>query len=392
VSVMMSGGLDSCAVAAVTARLLAERGERLTAFTEVPAPGSVGLLPAGRYADETPFVEAVAAMHGNLDLHLMRTDGEVFWRDLDHLFSHLETPFANTSNRVWMEAINRESAARGMRVVLDGMQGNLTMSWSGAGLVSGLLRSGRWRKAYRQAAALARSGASRTAWRALANQGVLPLLPDPLWLVVDRVRHVGEPTAASWAEYSPISPAFAAAQRIPERTRPGRFETRFRPRADTRQTRYEALASQDLGAYLSGFRAMYGVDPRTPPADVRLAEFCLALPEDQFLRDGVSRRLIRRAMSARLPEMVLSNQRRGLQAADWHARLYGARDELARELTRLERSELARQYLDLGRMRRLFEQMRAAPTDDVTLVRDYYRVLQYGVMVGRFLCWFEAGS
>ena len=143
---------------------------------------------------------------------------------------------------------------------------------------------------------------------------------------------------------------------------------------------------------------MYGVDARAPPADVRLAEFCLALPEDQCLWDGVSRRLIRRAMSAQLPEMVLTNRRRGLQAADWYARLYGVRDEVAQELARLERSDLARRYLDLGRMRRLLEHMPAAPTawmapaDNGTLLRDYYRVLQYGIMVGRFLCWFEAGG
>ena len=33
-----------------------------------------------------------------------------------------------------------------------------------------------------------------------------------------------------------------------------------------------------------------------------------------------------------------------------------------------------------------------APADNGTLLRDYYRVLQYGIMVGRFLCWFEAGA
>ena len=388
----MSGGLDSSAVAAVAARLLAEGDGRLTAFTEVPALGSVGPLPAGRYADETAFVKAVAGMHENIDLKLVRTDGQVYWRDLDHLFPHLEAPFANTSNRVWIEAIHRESAQRGMRVVLDGMQGNLTMSWSGAGLMSGLLRSGRWGEARRQSGALARSGASRAAWRALASQGVLPLLPDSLWLTVDWMRHAGEPAAPVWSDYSPISPGFAAAQRVPERTRTRRYETRFRPRADTRWTRYEALASQDLGPYLCAYRAMYGVDARTPPADVRLAEFCLALPEDQFQWDGVSRRLIRRAMSGQLPAQVLTNRRRGLQAADWYARLYGARDELAQELTRLERSDLARQYLDLSRMRRLFEHMPASSTDHASLLRDYYRVLQGGIMVGRFLCWFEAGG
>jgi asparagine synthase (glutamine-hydrolysing) len=392
VSVMMSGGLDSSSVAAVAARLLAAKGERLTAFTEVPPPGTSGPLLPGRYADETPYVEAVAALHDNLDLHLVRTDGEVFWRHLDPLFRHLQMPFGNTPNRVWMEAIERRSAEAGMRVVLDGAQGNLTMSWNGAGLLPGLLRSGHWLEARRQARSLARSGASRAAWRALAGQGVLPLLPDALWLTVDRLRSPSRSPIPAWAEYSPVSPAFAAARRLPERTRSLRYAARFRPRADSREVRFELLASQDIGAYTSAVRSQYGVDLRTPPADVRLAEFCLALPEDQFQRDGVSRRLVRRAMAAQLPAEVVDNSLRGQQASDWYARLYGARDELAAELTRLERSDLAREYLDLSRMRRLYEQMPAAPADWGTIMRDYYRVLQHGVMVGRFLCWFEAGG
>jgi asparagine synthase (glutamine-hydrolysing) len=50
VGVMMSGGLDSSTVAATAARLLAPRGERLAAFTEVPRSGFDGSLPAGRFS------------------------------------------------------------------------------------------------------------------------------------------------------------------------------------------------------------------------------------------------------------------------------------------------------------------------------------------------------
>ncbi len=60
----LSGGLDSSAVAALAARALGEKGQRLAAFTQVPREGFVGPVPFGRYADETPYVEAIRAALG----------------------------------------------------------------------------------------------------------------------------------------------------------------------------------------------------------------------------------------------------------------------------------------------------------------------------------------
>ena len=382
VAIQMSGGLDSGSVAAVAADWLAQRGERLTAFTETPRSGFDGALLKGRYADETPFVQAIAARYPNLDLNLVHTDGQIFLDDLERLFDHLEEPFRNTSNRVWIEAILQAASRRSLQVLLDGLQGNLTMSWNGSGLLSELLRSGRWAAAQRQARALAGKGSSLAVLRLLVGLGLLPLLPDPAWLALDRLRH---PPALS---ASLIHPDFAAAQLSPGREREGRL--RFRPLASSRQERYQALATQDIGPYLSAYRAMYGVDMRTPPADLRLAEFCLALPEEQYLRDGEARRLIRRAMADRLPPAVLANRQRGLQAADWLERLIGARSLVAAELQRLEGSGLAQRVLDLKKMRQMFERMPSDAGGNFDAIAAYRFVFEPALMMGRFLCWFEA--
>src|SRR5271154_2390606 len=57
---LLSGGLDSSSVSMLAARALAEKNERLAAFTGVPRRGFDGPVPAGHYADETPYVEAIA--------------------------------------------------------------------------------------------------------------------------------------------------------------------------------------------------------------------------------------------------------------------------------------------------------------------------------------------
>jgi asparagine synthase (glutamine-hydrolysing) len=391
VAVQMSGGLDSAAIAAVAARRLDGTGQRLAAFTEVPRAGFTGNLSSGMYADETPYVQAIANMHANLDLNLLRTDGQIFLHDLDALFAQLEAPFRNTSNRVWIEAILGECRRRGMRVLLDGMQGNLTLSWGGKGLLPGLLRTGRWGQAARELRAVAAMRGIRPALRGLVGQGIMPLLPDAAWLAINRLRSLGQDGAPPWQAMTALHPAFLAAQGVPDPADDRSLALRARPTADTRRLRYTALAEQDFGAYLSAYRAMYGVDMRSPTADVRLAEFCLALPEEQYLRGGEARSLIRRAMTGALPPVVLANRKRGMQAADWFERLVGARALVGAELDRLERSELAQRVLDLKRMRRLYERLPTGDTAADPVNYEYRGVLESGLMVGRFLCWFEAG-
>jgi hypothetical protein len=61
-------------------------------------------------------------------------------------------------------------------------------------------------------------------------------------------------------------------------------------------------------------------------------------------------------------------------------------------MDRLERSELARRVLDLGRMRRLAEQLASAGDRPSHDRNEYELVLQGGLMVGRYLRWFEAGG
>ena len=60
-------------------------------------------------------------------------------------------------------------------------------------------------------------------------------------------------------------------------------------------------------------RAKFGIDIRTPAFDRRLVEFCIGIPQDQYLRNGCDRWLIRRAMKGRLPDVVLANKKSGVQ-------------------------------------------------------------------------------
>jgi asparagine synthase (glutamine-hydrolysing) len=97
-------------------------------------------------------------------------------------------------------------------------------------------------------------------------------------------------------------------------------------------------------------RAHFGIDTRPPTLDQRLAEFCIGVPEDQYLRKGCQRWLIRRAMQGRLPELVLHNTKRGAQASDWFPRLTRERKQIAAELKRLTGNPEVSSVVDLQRL------------------------------------------
>jgi asparagine synthase (glutamine-hydrolysing) len=134
------------------------------------------------------------------------------------------------------------------------------------------------------------------------------------------------------------------------------------------------------------------VQTRAPARARRVVEFCLSIPEDQFRRNGVGRWLIRRAFQDRLPAAILSNPRRGLQAADWLQRLIAAKSRIMEELDLMEGCETARYALNLPWLRQTAESL----SDSWDAADDEYGKLQTsfsaGLMIGRFLRWMETGA
>jgi len=61
----------------------------------------------------------------------------------------------------------------------------------------------------------------------------------------------------------------------------------------------------------------YALQGRDPTNDLRVIQYCLSVPSEQYAQNGLDRALIRNAMENYLPDTVRLNQRvRGIQAAD----------------------------------------------------------------------------
>src|SRR5262249_21911738 len=107
----------------------------------------------------------------------------------------------------------------------------------------------------------------------------------------------------------------------------------------------------EVADFFARVRAGFHLDIRTPAYDRRIFEFCIGIPEAQYLRNGRDRWLIRRAMDGRLPNVVLNQNKCGAQAADWFPRVTRTRNQIAEEVKRLTENPEVAAVLDMQRLK-----------------------------------------
>jgi len=391
IGISLSGGLDSPSIASMAAYHLEKTGKRLITYTSVPRPGFDGPRHRKICNDETPFVRAIQRKQSNIDAYYISTEGKTFLDFFKRWFSVLEAPILNPCNGVWSQTIMDLAHQQGVRVLLHGSVGNITISYDGIGLLPELALHCRWLSLLRELRAYA--AVHRISVPMAFKRAVLkPLLPDAWWAAYGNLK---KKPIQPWLEYSAINPLFATEVNLAEHFHQLKQDPTFRAPANGWSWRKQVLTGGILYDGHDAFNAQRvecGVEVRSPTVDKRIVEFCLAIPEEQYLRNGQNRYLIRRAMDGILPPEIVWKNQHGTQAPDWYERLTAARSRVIAEIKRLEKIELARLCLDLSRMRRLAEHWPQGDWSDARVVSNYRFVLQRGLTVGSFIRWFEEGD
>lgn len=376
----LSGGLDSSAVTATAARLLAPAGGRVVAFTAVPREGYDGPDPAGRFVDESALAAETAALYPNIEHVLVRPREGTPLDGLDRDFFLCERPLLNACNHRWINDINLAAQRSGVRVLLVGTMGNMSLSYGGLEWLAELAGSGRWLKLLRETGGLVKSGQVRL--RAALGAAIGPFIPERAWGAINRIAG-GRSTALG--EYSALNPTRGEALNLTGTARDRGLDFSYRPRRGGVETRLWTLRRIDIANFYKGWLGGWGVDVRDPTTDRRLVEYCLSLPPEAFLSGGRTRALARTALADRLPARVLEERRKGLQAADWHEGLTDARDTIRMEIERLAQIPAAAAALDLDRMRDLVEHWPEGDWNSTRTQARYRQALLRGCATGHFL-------
>jgi asparagine synthase (glutamine-hydrolysing) len=279
---------------------------------------------------------------------------------------------------VWLDGIKDEAARRGLRVLLTGARGNMSVSYHGLTLLGALAGSGRWLRLGREIAALR---ASRAPWRSLASQSLGPHLPRWLWQVVTASRRrSGLPNVVSM-----LAPEAGYRWGLAKNAAKSGVDPSYQPSHDRVARRLFSLTGVDYGNYNKGTLAGWGIEVRDPTSDRELVEFCLRVPDEQYLRLGTARWLAKRAMADRIPASVLYARGKGYQAADWHEVVAANRDRIADEVSRIATVAENGEILDLDRMHGLLRDWPAGNWNRPEVIHDYRLALLRGIAAGSFV-------
>ena len=387
VASQLSSGLDSSTVTATAARLLGAQNKRLMAFTAVPREGFDGPVPKGRHADEGPIAATLAARFPNIDHVLFRSGNRNPMNGLRQTIELFDRAPLGPCNHAFFNGIQSEAAKLGARVMLSGQMGNMTISYDGRPRLASLLRRGKWVQCLSEACSLVNKTDMRPQGALLQTLG--HFIPIPLWRAFNAWRGRGW---KSLHDYTAIHPDLIRRTNLKHRTQQAGWDLSYRPWADGWQMRTAVMYRMDPGDISPACVGGSGMEVRDPTSDLRLVKFCLAIPEDQYLKNGQPRRLLHRMMQNILPSEFFTTKTKGLQAADWYEDAFKAKDDMKEWLTGLEASSESPRYLDLKQMRNSVENWPETGWDEPSVIQEYRLKLMRGLAVGAFIQYVEGGN
>jgi len=323
--IRLSGGLDSSLLAAFCCRELAAEDRVLHGYTRVPrqdacVPETLG----NRFLDESSKVRDLATLYSNLKPNFIAPDDRSILDGLEDWFGANHTPAnASPTFQTGYRPLLEKARQDGVKLLLNAGCGNYTFSYTGFGRLQELFLSGRWLQLRKELRHLKSRGYKT---RHLMIQEVIkPSLPE--WYHHMRIRQKSR-QRPSWDRFSSLNPDFARKTGADIRLQEQQNVRSYWEYWSTWKQRSEPFHQRQQVAQGGGADSLYGFDQRDPSGDRRLVEFCLALPEQLYLHNGINRRLVRAGMRHLLPTSILDEHKIGLQDADWFARVENNREEI----------------------------------------------------------------
>jgi asparagine synthase (glutamine-hydrolysing) len=332
----LSGGLDSSSIACAARNLLGKQGARLHTFSAIfPS------LPKNdlRKIDERKYIEAVIAQ-GGFEPYYLRADLLSPLSDFDKVLWHGDEVYWGP-NLYMHRGLYRAAEQRGVRVFLDGLDGDTTVS-HGLAFLTELAWTGRWRKLVSEARGLSRVRNSYTSRRIVWQYGFKPLVPEMAFRIWRMFRGRPQHTNVN-AEI--LNNDFAGRIDIARRLR----ELQSHNSATAYTARRSHLNGLNFGLHpyvlelADKTAAAFSLEPRYPFYDRRLMEFCLAMPSEQKLSQGWTRAVLRRAMTGVLPQEVRLRRDKANLSSNFRLSLFERDRELIKQVYE---SQIAKQYVD----------------------------------------------
>ncbi len=364
IGVLLSGGLDSSAIAGALMELLpTEDPPRLHALSAV--------FETVTECDESEWVRAVLDC-GQAVWHPIHGDRVGPFSDIDAMLRHHDEPYEG-ANLFMVWALYARAREVGIGVLMDGLDGDTTLS-HGFGHLHEMAMAGRWISLARQLRGVAKThGASPwpMLWKLYRLHALRPFMERSPWNLIGRAYGRAERAFRGSAATGTTNATQAAPYIKPELARRTHLEERCQEWFEASPDRARTGAEEHYRA-ITGCLQPFALEvyDRTAAAfsietphvfwDKRLIELSLALPAELKLHGGWSRVVLRRAMRGVLPEEVLWRHGKADFAANVrHALMSVQKDQVEKVIFDQDFESIA-DYVDVDLVREAHRRLRDA--------------------------------
>ncbi|WP_373231278.1 asparagine synthase-related protein [Cohnella sp.] len=374
----LSGGLDSGSVVSFAAKALLNENKRLHTYSYIPEEDFVDWTPKSRMADERLFIQSTVQHVGNINDHYLDFRGKSPLSEMDKWLDTMEMPYKFVENSFWLSGVYEKARQEGIGVLLNGGRGNYSISWGPAlDYQATLLKRFNLFRLYREMSMYSR------------NKGI-----GRRHLLME-VRKRAFPKAVNSQEQylSPmlINPEFAERTEVYAMlqrhgiNRTGLKLSRSNPIEERGKQFDEIINWTTSGVSGTKMSLRHGMWYRDPTNDLRVVRFCLSVPVEQFVQNGMDRALIRRSTADMLPDKVRLNYKiRGIQGADAIHRMNRVWPSFMDEVRHLCTDTRMKEYLNITAIKAAISKLGDNP-DPKTVYDGDYSMLMRALIVYRFI-------
>lgn len=303
--VLLSGGLDSCAVAAVASQ-------------SIQHPLNTYSLVLGHHEPDCPESASIATMlaANAFDAHQL-TPGETLANvpSFTSLLGRLDNPFSATllAGPIPLYALAKRS---GMGRLLDGVDGDLVTSLTGNypwflanefGFGTG------WQEIYYEACYFEeRLKLPFNLGRFAVRQVIHRMLSRERFPRPQLRRWQSSRALTHQLRHSPINEHFQSETHLLDRIRQQRENEHPRYPKTIRDASAQTLTAPYLTAAIERYEeaaALFSLEASHPLLDISLVKLCLSLPWHTRIRQGMPKWILREAMKAHLPSEIITQHK-----------------------------------------------------------------------------------
>lgn len=377
----LSGGLDSGSVASFAAKELEAVKKKLYTFSYIPVKDfDDDWLPRSRVADERSFIQSTVNFAGNIHTSYLDFEGRNPLVIVDSILETMEMPYKFFENSYWLQGIYEQASKEDIGIILNGGRGNFTVSWGSAlDYYTILFKKMQWFQ-------LNQELKSYIQYRQTGRKKVLSIIGKRAFPLLERFFSA---KAEIYQYPQVIHSDFAKRTDVYNRLKCNGMDLSAQNGIhpfESRRKHFDEVNSWNLnGTSRTKFTLKHSLWDRDPTNDLRVVQFCLSLPEEQYVKNGLDRALIRRSTEGYLPDKVRMNQQvRGLQGADGVHRMKSNWKNFIDELKTVTKDTRMQEYVNLTVIKRAVGNIDGVPTSDLMFDADF-KLAMRSLILHRFL-------